>query len=171
MEDIYSIKFLDSDGKETDLSAYKGKVLLIVNTATHCMFTKSLMGLEELYKEYQKKGFEILAFPSNQFASQAPESAKEIGSICSLKYHVTFPTFDKINVNGPKASPLFQYLEEEKKRKILGLIPVKSLSWNFTKFLIGKDGKVLKRFEPSSTKEKIEPYVIAALNREDKKNA
>ena len=147
---IYDLKVKSIDGKEKSLSSYKGKVLLIVNTATHCGFTPQYEGLEKLYKQYHKKGLEILDFPCNQFANQAPESNQEIASFCALHYKTSFETFAKIDVNGKYADPLFKYLKKQKGNLLGGRI-----TWNFTKFLVDRQGNVVKRFAPNVEPEKI----------------
>mgnify|MGYP003351936644 CR=1 FL=1 len=147
---IYDLKVKKTDGKEQPLSKYKGKVLLIVNTATHCGFTPQYEGLEKLYKQYHKKGLEILDFPCNQFANQAPESNQEIASFCALHYKTSFENFAKIDVNGKYADPLFKYLKKQKGGLFGGRI-----KWNFTKFLVDRKGHVVKRFAPNVEPEKM----------------
>ena len=147
---IYDSKVKKTDGKEKSLSSYKGKVMLIVNTATHCGFTPQYEGLEKLYKQYHKKGLEILDFPCNQFANQAPESNQEIASFCALHYKTSFETFAKIDVNGKYADPLFKYLKKQKGGLFGGRI-----KWNFTKFLVDRKGHVVKRFAPNVEPEKM----------------
>ncbi|CEG27571.1 glutathione peroxidase [Bacillus sp. B-jedd] len=132
------------DGKEVPLSHFEGQVLLIVNTASKCGFTPQYAGLEELYQQYNGRGFTILGFPCNQFGGQEPGSEEDIRSFCSINYGVSFPMFEKVDVNGEKAHPLFSYLTGE----LPGILGSKSIKWNFTKFLIGRDGKPLKRFAP-----------------------
>jgi len=132
------------DGREVPLSNYEGQVLLIVNTASKCGFTPQYTGLEELYQQYSDKGFTILGFPCNQFGGQEPGSEEEIQSFCSINYGVSFPMFEKVDVKGENAHPLFSYLTEE----LTGILGSKSIKWNFTKFLVGRDGKPLKRFAP-----------------------
>lgn len=155
MTSVYDFKVLDMDKKEVSLEKYKGKVLLIVNTATGCGFTPQYEALEELYKTYKDRGFEILDFPCNQFAGQAPGSIEEINNFCILNYATTFDRFDKIDVNGENESPLYTYLKEEKPAK-----SGKSIKWNFNKFLIDREGKVVKRFgsmkKPLNMKKDIE---------------
>ena len=145
-------------GEDVSLSDYKGKVLLVVNTATGCGFTPQYEGLQKLYDAYQGKGFEVLDFPCNQFAGQAPGTIEEIQSFCTLNYGTTFPRFAKIDVNGRNASPLFAYLKKEKKGALGATI-----QWNFTKFLIDRDGNVVKRYAPQDTPASIEPDVLALL--------
>src|ERR1700761_4318886 len=146
MASVYDFTATDITGREVSLNDYRGKVLLIVNTASKCGFTPQYGGLEELYKRYADKGLEILGFPSNQFGAQEPGDEAEIATFCSLTYDVTFPMFAKIDVNGPKAHPLYDYLKREKK----GLLGTEAIKWNFTKFLIGKDGEVAARFAPQT---------------------
>ena len=155
---IYDYKVKNRNGEEISISDYKGKVLIIVNTATGCGFTPQYEGLEALYKKYKDKGFEILDFPCNQFANQAPGSAEDIKSFCILNYGVTFKQFKKIDVNGKNADPLFVYLKN-KKPGVLG----KAIKWNFTKFLVNKNGYVVKRFSPSTKPEKIDEAIKEIL--------
>lgn len=157
---IYDFTVKDGNGKDVKLENYRGKVLLIVNTATGCGFTPQYDGLQDLYDKYEKEGLEILDFPCNQFAGQAPGSDEEIHSFCTGRYGITFPQFAKINVNGKDAHPLYIYLKNEQKGKINS-----SIKWNFTKFLVAKDGTVIKRFAPTDTPEKIEKYIIEELNK------
>lgn len=150
----YSVKTLNGEMKS--LKDYMGKVLLIVNTATDCGFTPQYDGLQELYEKYQDDGFEILDFPCNQFAHQAPGDDDEIHAFCRIKYGITFSQFSKINVNGRKEEPLYKYLKSEKKGAI---------KWNFTKFLVDSDGNIINRFSPAETPEKIESFVKEALEK------
>ncbi len=145
-------------GEDVALSTYKGKVLLVVNTATGCGFTPQYEGLQKLYDTHKDKGFEILDFPCNQFANQAPGSIDEIQSFCTLNYGTTFPRFAKIDVNGKNASDLFKFLKKEKKATLGS-----SIKWNFTKFLIDCEGNVIKRFAPTDTPESIEKDIVALL--------
>lgn len=149
---IYDFDVTTIDGKAQTLDAYKGKVFLIVNVASRCTLTRQYRGLEELYRRWKDKGFTILGFPCNQFARQEPGDEAAIKSFCSLKYDVTFPMFAKINVNGKDAHPLYTYLKEAKR----GTLWTRSIKWNFTKFLIGKEGEVLRRFGPGAGMKKIE---------------
>ena len=153
---VYEFKVLNQKGEEISLEQYKGKVLLIVNTATGCGFTPQYKGLEELYEKYHEQGFEILDFPCNQFFRQAPGTDEEINSFCTLRYNTQFPRFKKIEVNGNNASPLFKYLctQDGKYKKV---------KWNFTKFLVDKEGNLIARFEPATKPEKIENDIIEAL--------
>lgn len=155
---LYDITVTDRKGNPVLLSDYKGKVLLIVNTATGCGFTPQYEGLEALYQKYKEQGFEILDFPCNQFGHQAPGSEEEIHQFCTMNYDVSFPQFSKIDVNGPGESPLFSYLKSQQSG-ILG----SKIKWNFTKFLVGRDGTVIKRFAPTEKPEKLETDILALL--------
>ncbi|KAB1434501.1 glutathione peroxidase [Candidatus Galacturonibacter soehngenii] len=155
---FYDLKVKNAKEELVSMEAYKGKVLLIVNTATGCGFTPQYEGLQKLYDKYKDKGFEVLDFPCNQFGKQAPGSNEEIHEFCTLKYNTTFPLFSKIDVNGKNADPLFQYLKENSK-SILG----KQIKWNFTKFLVDKNGNVIERFAPTVEPEKIEEKIAALL--------
>ena len=139
---FYDFSALNMQGKEIKLSDYKGKIVLVVNTASKCGFTPQFADLEELYKKYSSRGFVVLGFPSNQFANKDPGSNEEILEFCKANYGVTFPMFEKIDVNGENAHPVYTYL----KNSVPNAEPEK-IKWNFTKFLIGKDGKTLKRYE------------------------
>ena len=147
---IYDLKIKNRNGEDISLGDYKGKVLIIVNTATGCGFTPQYKGLEELYEKYKDQGFEILDFPCNQFMGQAPGSDAEINEFCTLKYNTTFKRFKKIDVNGSSEDPLYTYLKS-KKRGVMG----RKIKWNFTKFLVDREGNVVKRFAPTTTPEKI----------------
>jgi glutathione peroxidase len=151
---IYNYKAKLINGKEIQLSEYKGKVLLIVNTASKCGFTPQFEGLEKLYCKYSDKGFLVLGFPCNQFNSQDPDTDENIMSFCSLNYGVTFPMFSKTEVNGKKQHPLFRYLKEKRSGFISGTI-----KWNFTKFLVNREGEVMNRFGPSTAPAEIEKYI------------
>ena len=154
---IYDFKVTDNKGEEVSLSSYQGKVLLIVNTATGCGFTPQYKGLQEMYDKYKDKGFEILDFPCNSFLFQAPGSDEKINNFCTLKYNTTFKRFTKIKVNGKDAIPLYQYLTS-KESGFGGRI-----KWNFTKFLIDREGNVINRFAPNVKPEKFEEEVLKAL--------
>ena len=151
MTAITEIPVKAADGSETDLSPYAGKVLLIVNVASKCGFTPQYTGLEELHRKYADRGFEVLGFPCNQFGGQEPGDAAEIASFCSLTYDVTFPVFGKIDVNGDNAAPLYRYL----KKAAPGLFGTEGVKWNFTKFLIDRDGQVVERYAPTTKPEAI----------------
>jgi glutathione peroxidase len=156
---VYSFQAKDITGKDVSLDAFKGKVMLIVNTASKCGFTPQFAGLEELHKQYAGKGLAVLGFPSNQFLSQDPGSDDEIAEFCQVNYGVSFPMMSKIDVNGPGAHPLYQWLAAEAP----GLLGIKSIKWNFTKFLVGKDGKVIRRYAPSDTPAGLAKDIEAAL--------
>ncbi len=158
---VYDFTVIDNQGNEVSLSQYRGKVLLIVNTATRCGHTPQYEELQQLYSVYKDKGFEILDFPCNQFAEQAPESDEEIQSFCTLNYHTEFPRFHKIDVNGENKIALYDFLEHANVDDPAADV---SIGWNFTKFLVGKDGKVIRRFETDQRKDIIEPAIIDALN-------
>lgn len=149
---IYDFEVLDIHKHKTTLSPYKGKVMLIVNTASRCGFTPQFEGLEKLYKAHKEKGFVILGFPCNQFGSQEPLSEPQIENFCRLDYGVTFPMFAKINVNGADSHPLYRYL----KSNAPGILGSEIIKWNFTKFLIDRHGNIVKRYAPSTTPESIE---------------
>ncbi len=145
MSDIYSFEVTTVNGEKIKLSEFKNKALLIVNVASKCGFTPQYKELEMIYKEYKDQGFEILAFPCNQFGAQEPGDENEIKNFCSLNYDVSFPLFAKIDVNGSNAHPLFDYLKES----LPGIMGTKAIKWNFTKFLVDKTGKPIKRFAPN----------------------
>ncbi len=147
---LYDFSATLNNGKEKKLSAYKGKVLLIVNTASKCGFTPQYKGLQELYAKYKDRGFELLAFPCDQFGHQEPGDDGEIKEFCELNYGVEFPLFSKIDVNGDSAHPLYNFLKGEK----TGLLG-DSIKWNFTKFLVDKQGKVIERYAPTTPPERI----------------
>lgn len=141
---VYDFEARQINGKDISLSSFKGKVLLIVNTASQCGFTPQFGGLEALHKTHAGKGLAVLGFPCNQFGSQDPGADSEIESFCQVNYGVSFPMMSKIDVNGPSAHPLYRWLSTEAP----GLLGSKAIKWNFTKFLVGKDGKVIKRYAP-----------------------
>ncbi|MDR0943683.1 MAG: glutathione peroxidase [Ruminococcus sp.] len=155
---IYDITVKDMDGNDVLLGNYKNKILLIVNTATGCGFTPQYDGLQDLYEKYHDKGLEILDFPCNQFGGQAPGSEEEIHSFCTGRYGITFPQFAKIDVNGPNESPLYTFLKDQK-----GGLLGDAIKWNFTKFLVDKNGKVIKRYASTDTPEKIDKDIAALL--------
>jgi glutathione peroxidase len=147
---VYDFKVKDISGKDVSLSQYQGKFLLIVNVASKCGFTPQYKGLEDLHRELKGK-IEVLGFPCNQFGKQEPGNEEEIKSFCSLTYDVTFPMFAKIDVNGPQADPLYEFLKEEKP----GFLGTEGIKWNFTKFLINGQGQVVKRYAPTDSPESI----------------
>ena len=153
---IYQFNVKNINQEEISLSEYKGKVLLIVNTASECGLAPQLEGLQELHQNYQNQGFSVLGFPSNQFMNQEPLEGEEIADFCSTQYGVKFPLFDKIMVNGDKAHPLYHYLVNETKGK--------KIKWNYTKFLIGRDGEILERFGSLTVPEKLEDSIVEALS-------
>ena len=155
---IYDFKVRNAKGEEVPMTEYQGKVLLIVNTATGCGFTPQYEGLQNLYDRYKDKGLEILDFPCNQFGHQAPGTEEEIQEFCTLKYNTTFPLFAKIDVNGKEAEPLFSFLKNQK-----GGIFWNDIKWNFTKFLVSRDGTVVERYAPMTTPEKIEKDILKLL--------
>ena len=156
---IYDFEAQQMNGQTVPLAQYKGKVLLIVNTASACGFTPQFGGLEALHKQYADKGLVVLGFPCNQFAHQDPGSNEEIASFCQLNYGVSFPMMAKVDVNGAQASPLYRWLCAEAP----GLLGSKAIKWNFTKFLVGKDGQVIRRYAPQDTPAKLAGDVEAAL--------
>jgi len=159
MTDLTAIPITAADGSETDLSPFAGKVLLIVNTASKCGFTPQYAGLEALYRKYEDRGFAVLAFPCNQFGAQEPGDAEEIASFCSLTYDVTFPVFAKVDVNGADAASLFRHLKSAAK----GVLGSEAIKWNFTKFLVDRDGNVVERYAPTTTPEAIEQDIERRL--------
>jgi glutathione peroxidase len=169
---VYDLKVKNVNQEEVSLSTYKGKVVLIVNTATKCGLTPQYEGLEKLYQKYKKKGFEILDFPCNQFMNQAPGSDEEISSFCELNYQTTFTRFAKLNVNGKDADPLYKYLKkaksddysEKSKFSLLSLLRKKGeIKWNFTKFLVNQNGEVIYRFSPAFLPKDIEKFIEGVL--------
>ena len=156
---VYDFSARRLDGREENLGAYRGQVLLIVNTASQCGFTPQYAGLEQLYENLHDDGFTILGFPCNQFGAQEPGSEAEIGQFCRANYGVTFPMFAKIEVNGERAHPLYQYLKDAKP----GLLGTEAIKWNFTKFLIGKDGEPVARFAPNTRPEDLEAPIRKLL--------
>ena len=156
---IYDFEAQQIDGKTVPLDKYKGKVMLIVNTASACGYTPQFGGLEELHKTYGKRGLVVLGFPCNQFGAQDPGNNEEISSFCQLNYGVTFPMMAKIDVNGASADPLYKWLSAEAP----GLLGSKSIKWNFTKFLVGKDGQVIKRYAPADAPAGLAKDIEAAL--------
>lgn len=184
-QSVYDFNVKNDEGKEVSLSDYKGKVILIVNTATRCGFTPQYKELEELYQKYSQSGLEILDFPCNQFGQQAPGSIEEIHNFCTANFNIHFPQFDKIDVNGDNAHPLFTYLKSkqafggfdlnERLGKLLDDMMRKKdpefdknpdIKWNFTKFLIDRQGNVIKRFEPTDKMADVEMEIAKALNNQ-----
>jgi glutathione peroxidase len=159
MTTVYDFEALSIDGKPVTLANYRGKVLLIVNTASACGFTPQFAGLEQLHDTYASQGLVVLGFPCNQFGAQDAGSNSEIAGFCQRNYGVTFPMMAKIEVNGAGAHPLYQWLATEAP----GLLGSKSIKWNFTKFLVGKDGRVLKRYAPTDTPASLAKNIQAAL--------
>ncbi|MEQ1687377.1 MAG: glutathione peroxidase [Sphingopyxis sp.] len=149
----------NADGTPESMAAHLGKVLLVVNTASKCGFTPQYAELEALWRDYRTRGFEVLAFPCNQFGAQEPGNADEIANFCSLTYDVSFPVFGKIDVNGGKADPLWKWLKHEK----TGLMGIGAIKWNFTKFLVGRDGKVVSRHAPTVRPELLRAEIEALL--------
>lgn len=158
-DSVYNFKATGINGVEHALEEYKGKVILVVNTASKCGLTPQFKGLEFLYKQYKDQGLVILGFPCNQFAHQDPASNEEISEFCQMNYGVSFPMFAKIDVNGSNTDPLYAHLKSEAK----GFAGSESIKWNFTKFLINKEGKVIKRFAPKDSPSSIEKKIAALL--------
>lgn len=156
---IYDFEATAIDGKPAPLAAQRGKVMLIVNTASACGFTPQFGGLEALWKTYADKGLVVMGFPSNEFGGQDPGADPEIASFCQLNYGVSFPMMGKVKVNGAEAHPLWQWLTKEAP----GILGIKSVKWNFTKFLVGRDGQVIKRYAPTDKPESITGDIEAAL--------
>ena len=159
MSELYNISVKDIDMNSVDLSAYEGKTLLIVNVASKCGFTPQYKDLQNLYEKYQDQGLEVLGFPCNQFGAQEPGTNDEVKSFCDLNYNVSFKMFDKIDVNGSNASPLFKFLKHESP----GIMGTEAVKWNFTKFLVNSDGQVVKRFAPKDGESEIEPELQKIL--------
>jgi len=159
MTTVYDFSAKTIDGEEQPLEAYRGRLLLIVNVASQCGFTPQYAGLEALYRKHRERGFVVLGFPCDQFGHQEPGDEAEIRQFCSLNYDVTFPLFAKIDVNGAGAHPLYAFLKREAK----GLLGSESIKWNFTKFLVGRDGRVVRRYAPTDTPESIDADVAGLL--------
>lgn len=159
MSTIYDFEALSIDGQPVSLEQFRGQAMLIVNTASACGFTPQFAGLEKLHQTYGGKGLAVLGFPCNQFGSQDPGSNEEIGAFCQRNYGVSFPMMSKIEVNGADAHPLYRWLTAEAP----GLLGSKAIKWNFTKFLVGKDGRVIKRYAPQDAPEKLAKDIEAAL--------
>ena len=158
-ESVFDFKAVSIHGEPADLASQRGKVLLIVNTASECGFTPQFKGLEQLWQDYGPKGLVIVGFPSNEFGGQDPGSNDQIASFCELNYGVSFPMMGKTKVNGSDAHPLWKFLKSEKP----GLLGIEAIKWNFTKFLVGRDGQVIKRFAPNDAPEKLRGDIEKAL--------
>ena len=156
---LYDFSATSIQGKPADFGAQRGKVFVIVNTASKCGFTPQFAGLEKLASDYKDRGLEVVGFPCNQFLSQDPGSNEEIESFCQLNYGVSFPMMAKVDVNGANADPLWKWLKSEKP----GMLGIEAIKWNFTKFLVGKDGKVIKRFAPNDEPDAMRADIEAAL--------
>ena len=156
---IYDIPVTTIDGEATTLAPYRGKVMLIVNVASKCGFTPQYAGLEALWRKYRDRGLEVIGFPCNQFGHQEPGSAEEIGSFCELNFGVSFPLMAKVEVNGDGVSPLYDWLKAEAP----GVLGTRGIKWNFTKFLVGRDGKVVRRYPPTAKPESLERDIEALL--------
>ena len=159
MSTAYEFEAVDIDGKTVSLADYRGKALLVANVASKCGFTPQYTGLEKLWQDYRERGLVVLGFPCDQFGNQEPGNEEEIKSFCSLTYEVDFPMFAKVDVNGAQAHPLWKWLKKEKG----GLLGIDAIKWNFTKFLVGRDGKVLKRYAPTDKPESMQGDIEAAL--------
>lgn len=159
MSDLYDIPLTTIDGQQTTLAPYRGKVLLIVNVASKCGFTPQYAGLEELYRKYKDRGLVVLGFPCNQFMWQEPGDGAAIQSFCSLKYNVTFPIFAKVSVNGRHAHPLYRHL----KSAAPGFLWTRAVKWNFTKFLVDREGKVMRRFATATKPHKLAAHIEKLL--------
>ena len=162
MKHFYDFEANDITGKPLSMSAYKGKVVLVVNVASQCGFTPQYKGLEKLYQTYHAEGFEVIGFPCNQFGGQEPASEKEIQNFCTVNFGVTFPLFEKIEVNGANAHPLYRFLKTE----ATGVLGTEAIKWNFTKFLIDKSGKVITRYGSSTKPEEIAKDIEKQLHQE-----
>jgi glutathione peroxidase len=158
-QSVHDFNALAIDGTPTDFSGLRGKVLLIVNTASECGFTPQFAGLERLWREYRDRGLEVIGFPSNQFGHQDPGSNDEIAGFCRTNYGVTFPMMAKVDVNGDDAHPLWKWLT----REAPGVLGTRAVKWNFTKFLVGRDGKVIRRYAPRTPPEALQNDIEAAL--------
>jgi len=159
---VYSFSALSLDGREISLAQYKGQVMVIVNTASKCGFTPQYAGLEELYRQYKDRGLVVLGFPCNQFGAQEPGTSADIAQFCELNYGVSFPIFAKIDVNGAAAHPLYKFLKNERSG-IMGALGLGAIKWNFTKFLVDRDGKVVSRYAPTTTPAQLAPEIDKLL--------
>ena len=159
MASVYDFSATTIDGEQQSIGDFRGKAMLVVNTASKCGFTPQYAGLEKLYKKYQDKGLAVLGFPCDQFGHQEPGDENEIRNFCSLNYDVSFPMFAKVEVNGGNAHPLWKWLKDEKG----GLLGIDAIKWNFTKFLVGRDGRVIKRYAPTDKPESLARDIEKAL--------
>lgn len=159
MDTIYSFSARAIDGRDVSLAEFSGQVLLVVNVASECSFTPQYAGLETLYRDYREQGFSVLAFPCNQFGSQEPGDAEQISRFCASRYGITFPLFEKIEVNGPGAHPLYVWLKSQK----AGILGSESIKWNFSKFLVDRQGKVFQRLGPTAKPESLRKAIERAL--------
>jgi glutathione peroxidase len=159
---VYKFSALSLDGREVSLAQYKGQVMVIVNTASRCGFTPQYAGLEALYRQYKDRGVMVLGFPCNQFGTQEPGTSADIAQFCEANYEVSFPLFAKIDVNGADAHPLYKFLKSEKSG-ILGALGLGAIKWNFTKFLVNRDGKVVGRYAPTTTPAELAPEIDRLL--------
>jgi glutathione peroxidase len=160
-DSVFDFQATSIRGEPADLASQRGKVLLIVNTASECGFTPQFKGLEQLWQDYGPRGLVVIGFPSNEFGGQDPGSNDQIASFCELNYGVSFPMMAKIKVNGSDAHPLWKFLKSEKP----GFLGTEAIKWNFTKFLVGRDGQVIKRYAPNDAPEKLRADIEAALGR------
>ena len=158
-DSVYDFHAVSIRGEPVDLASQRGKVLLIVNTASECGFTPQFKGLEQLWEDYGPRGLVVIGFPSNEFGGQDPGSNDQIASFCEMNYGVSFPMMEKIKVNGSDAHPLWKFLKSEKP----GILGIEAIKWNFTKFLVGRDGQVVKRYAPNDAPEKLRGDIEAAL--------
>ena len=158
---LYDIEVKTINGETRSLANFRGQTLLIVNVASRCGFTPQYKGLEALYRKYREQGFSVLGFPCDQFAHQEPGDEAEIRNFCALNYDVSFPMFAKIKVNGPDTHPLYRHLKAARR----GILGTRSIKWNFTKFLVGRDGTILKRYATRVTPEQLESELVAELDR------
>lgn len=158
---LYDISVQTIDGKEEKLSKYKDQVLLVVNVASQCGFTNQYEGLQDLYKKHARRGLVVLGFPCNQFGEQEPDDENKIKTFCERKFAVTFPMFSKVSVNGPDTHPLFAYLKKHQK----GLLGTEAIKWNFTKFLVDKQGQVIERYAPQTTPAALEKDILPLLGK------
>jgi len=161
MTSIFDFSVRGNDGAQVPLATYSDRVLLVVNVASKCGFTPQYAGLERLYRAYRDAGLTVLGFPCNQFGHQEPGSDDEIKQFCETSYDITFPVFGKVDVNGDDADPLYAWLKSTKP----GLLGTEAIKWNFTKFLVGRDGTVIKRFAPTDTPESMTPAIVAAIEQ------